>query len=82
MKTVNDVAGYISECGYYEPCPICYGCRNAYKYCSYRCDNRCAGDKKQNICTSPLHYPANFEKIISRPRLDLDAEGKAQYVSD
>lgn len=69
MKSKNDVAGYRYECFYYEPCPLCYGCRNYHG--SYKCDNLCAHtaqDRKNNICNKPeLHNPTNFAKMIRRP---------------
>lgn len=71
MKSKQDIAGYKTDCFYYEPCPLCYGCRNYHKYCYYRCDERCArteAEKKFNVCTKPeIHNPKNFEKMLSRP---------------
>jgi hypothetical protein len=69
-QKIQDVKGYNINCFYYEPCPICFGCRN-YGFHIF-CDSRCGGDVKTNVCTSTLHNPKNFEKIITRPRVILD----------
>jgi len=74
FKTKYDTDGWRSDCFYYDPCPICYGCRNSYQYCHSRCDNICGHNKKKNICLSKLHYPKNFEIMIKRPVIDLDKE--------
>lgn len=29
---------------------------------------------KKNVCTSKLHYPANFEKMITRPSINITTE--------
>lgn len=71
-KTKQEVYGYKYDCFYYDPCPICYGCRNYHAYCHSRCDIHCGVDMRKNVCTSKLHTPENFAKIISRPYIDLD----------
>lgn len=68
----RDVQGYRDNCFYYDPCPICYGCRNYHVYCVSRCDNRCGDDIHKNVCISKFHTPENFAKIIQRPFIDLD----------
>ena len=72
MKTKNDVEGFRSGCFYYDPCPLCYGCRNYHAVCHNRCDERCAHtpqDKKKNVCLNKnLHNPVNFAKMIRRSK--------------
>lgn len=72
-KEKKDVAGYKEYCFYYDPCPICYGCRNYHVYCHSKCDDLCGQNLRQNVCTSKLHTPENFAKIIMRQFIDLDA---------
>lgn len=71
MKTKNDVMGYKTGCFHYDPCPLCYGCRNYHVFCHNRCDDRCAAsalEKKKNVCTNKkLHNEQNFAKMICRP---------------
>ena len=71
MKTKNDVMGYKTGCFYYDPCPLCYGCRNYHVYGHNRCEDRCAAsalEKKKKVCiTKKLHNEQNFAKMISRP---------------
>lgn len=70
MKNKQDTAGYKTDCFYYDPCPLCYGCRNYGKYYISRCDTRCAhtpSEKKFNVCSKPeLHNPRNFAKMVTR----------------
>lgn len=71
MKSKNDVEGYRTDCFYYDPCPLCYGCMNYHVICHNRCDERCASSiskKKKNVCVNrKLHNPQNFAKMIRRP---------------
>lgn len=67
-----ETAGWRESCFYYDPCPICYGCRNYHTYCHSRCDFLCGDNLRKNVCTSKLHTPENFAKMIRRPYVDLD----------
>lgn len=69
-QKIQDVKGYNINCFYYDPCPICFGCR-AFDS-TLLCSDRCGGDIKTNVCSSNLHYPKNFEKIINVPKVSLD----------
>ena len=52
QKRKEDVAGYIKSCPNFNPCPLCYGCRD-YDSSYYECIN-CGKDKK-NICDTIKH---------------------------
>lgn len=56
--------GTAHNCSWYEPCPLCYGCR-AYNSKYIRCQ-KCIepenGGKKYNICNTELHT----NKVLSR----------------
>lgn len=68
----EDVRGYRDYCFYYEPCPICYGCRNYNAaYCPPGGHYECSRDVKNNVCTSQYHTPENFAKVIQRPVVNL-----------
>lgn len=68
MKTKKDrVKGYITDCLNYDPCPLCYGCRN-YGVLN-KCENHCGDDLKTNACLNKkLHNETNFAKMIHRPQ--------------
>lgn len=68
MKTKKEtVKGYVTDCFNYDPCPLCYGCRNYGVF--NKCVNRCGGDLKTNTCTNTkLHNEKNFAKMIYRPK--------------
>lgn len=53
MKTANSSLGAQKNCINFEPCPLCYGCRN-YDSADIRCDE-CYEEKKQNICKTYVH---------------------------
>ena len=65
MKTKNDVAGYKIDCSFYDPCPLCYGCKNFGRLT--KCDWECSRDTKKNVCNNKLHNPRNFAKMLHRP---------------
>ena len=80
-----DTQGYITNCDGYDPCPLCYGCRNYGVY--NKCESRCGHNNftaKNNVCfKKELHNEKNFERMITRPRLDLDQfMEERKYVSD
>lgn len=71
MSKREEVWGYIHNCHNYDPCPLCYGCRNFGIYLD--CYDHCGDDKKKNVCNNKkLHNPKNFAKMINRPVINLD----------
>lgn len=60
MKTWNTPLGAQKNCPDFDPCPLCFGCRN---YTSYRikCKACAEEDHKKNICKRELHT----EKALS-----------------
>ena len=59
------------NCRDFEECPFDLKCR-AYDPKYLKCVN-CPLARKGLVCRKPLHNPGNFELLIDRPRLDLDA---------
>lgn len=70
-KTPRDTEGYQHDCPDYDPCPLCYGCRNAGLHSS-RCNTLCAGNPKKNICNVELHTSKNIEKMVRRQKIKLE----------
>ncbi len=70
----DKVAGYREGCFYYDPCPICFGCRNYRTYCNSKCEIHCDEDKKNNVCKNEKHNPSNFEKLIMRPKIVINTK--------
>lgn len=62
------VQGYIDNCSGYDPCPLCFGCRNYGLY--NECESNCGGKQlKFNACTNrKLHNERNYAKMLSRPK--------------
>ena len=71
FKTQKDTGGYIYDCPDYDPCPLCFGCRNYGTYSS-RCDSVCGSNPKKNICNRELHTPANIAKMVRRDIIKLE----------
>ena len=69
-KTVADTEGYKSNCPHFDPCPLCYGCRN-YGYYINKCDERCGRNKKFNACDKTKHTPRILSRMIQRQRINL-----------
>jgi hypothetical protein len=53
MKDWNTALGAEMHCPNFDPCPLCYGCRN-YDSSVVKCD-KCAENKKKNVCNTELH---------------------------
>ncbi len=59
------VQGYVDNCFHYDPCPLCFGCRNYGQF--NKCESKCGRDLKTNACLNKkLHNERNFAKMISR----------------
>ena len=69
-KTIRDTKGYKYDCPYYDPCSLCFGCRNAGIYPG-RCDTLCMDNPKQNICNRELHTTKNISKMVRRPSIKI-----------
>jgi len=65
MKKPSDVQGYIINCIDFEPCPLCYGCRN-YRTYMIKCVNRCSGNLKKDTCKTSLHTESILGRMIRR----------------
>lgn len=60
------VQGYINNCAGYDPCPLCFGCRNYGIY--NKCESICGAEKRKNTCTNTkLHNETNYAKMLRRP---------------
>ncbi|MGF0347754.1 hypothetical protein ACQR3P_29360 [Rhodococcus sp. IEGM1300] len=59
-------------CKDFEECPFDMKCR-AYDPKYLKCVN-CPLARKGKVCRKPLHNPGNFERLIDRPRIDLDEQ--------
>lgn len=59
-------------CKDFEECPFDLKCR-AFDPKYLKCTN-CVLAKTGKTCRKPLHNPGNFERLIDRPRIDLDGE--------
>ena len=73
FKTPKDTAGYKGDCPDYDPCPLCYGCRN-YGLHAFTCDALCATNSKFNICNQSLHTPANIARMVLRDKIRIQEE--------
>lgn len=54
IKDWNTPLGARLNCPNYDPCPLCYGCRN-YDSAVVRCEHCYEKNKKANICKRELH---------------------------
>lgn len=70
QKTVHDVLGWQIDCINFNPCPLCYGCRN-YDESYVKCE-KCAVDMSFNVCNRKLHTEKALAMMIPRKRIDLD----------
>ena len=75
-KTVQDTAGYQAGCAHFDPCPLCYGCRN-YGIYPFTCDELCAVNPKTNICNRSLHHPGNIARMVRRDLVTIKEENNA-----
>ena len=73
FKTIRDTEGYKNDCPGYDPCPLCYGCRNAGMYPN-RCDTLCMGNSKKNTCNVELHTSKNIGKMVRRQQIKITEE--------
>lgn len=70
FKTQMDTEGYKHDCINYDPCPLCYGCRN-YGIYPFSCDEICGSNHKKNICKIELHTPKNIAKMVRRQQIKI-----------
>ena len=54
IKDWNTPLGARLHCPNFDPCPLCYGCRN-YDSAVVRCERCYEDNKKSNICNRELH---------------------------
>lgn len=74
-KTPYDTQGYKHNCVNYNPCPLCYGCRN-YDASYAKCVNLCGSkNKKFNVCDRYKHRDDLLARMIKREVIDLDKKG-------
>lgn len=67
MKNVNSTVGAQKNCINFEPCPLCYGCRN-YNSADIRCDE-CFEDKKMNICRTDIHTISALNMMLKNKEI-------------
>lgn len=63
-KQPNHVLGFKERCPKFIQCPICYGCRS-YSTHDIDCE-KCAVNKKRDVCNKELHRDDLIEKLISK----------------
>ena len=54
MKDHNSALGAEIACPRFDPCPLCFGCRN-YDSGTVACDKCCDHDFKGNVCNTGKH---------------------------
>lgn len=54
IKSWNTPLGARMHCPNFDPCPLCYGCRN-YDSAVVRCESCYEDSAKKNICNRELH---------------------------
>jgi hypothetical protein len=70
IKTWNSALGAEKHCPNFDPCPLCFGCRN-YTEKAVRCD-KCAEDNyKKNICNTERHTEKALGMMIRQTELKL-----------
>lgn len=62
IKNWNSARGARINCPNFDPCPLCYGCRN-YNSAVVRCD-KCLENKKFNICDREFHSEHNLGLML------------------
>lgn len=70
-KTWNSPFGALINCPDFDPCHLCYGCRN---YTSYRvkCEQCRRDNEKDNICKREIHTEkALFMMLKSKDKINL-----------
>lgn len=70
QKKVSNVLGYKINCGNFNPCPLCYGCRN-YDSSILSCERCYIDNKKFNICDTKKHNTKTLSKMIKRKSVIL-----------
>ena len=63
IKTKLSARGAKIHCPYFNPCPLCYGCRsynNKFMQCQ-KCEQI---DKKYNICNTNRHKANAINKML------------------
>ena len=53
-KTINNVHGAEINCQRFDPCPLCYGCRN-YDSALVKCDSCYYNNKEYDTCNTTKH---------------------------
>lgn len=71
QKTINDPLGAVNGCQWFNPCPLCYGCRNHDSNFA-RCQKCFDTDKKFNICNTDLHKEEILSMMIRRETITIN----------
>lgn len=66
-KTPDSVKGAKIRCPDFNPCPLCYGCRN-YDPSYYKCIMTCGGNKN-DVCNTSKHNDRALKLMIRRPEI-------------
>ena len=71
-KNIHTVLGDIIGCSSYDPCPLCYGCRN-FDPSRVKCQNYCEyKNPKYNICDRYKHNDAALSMMIRRSVIKVE----------
>lgn len=62
MRKIEDVAGARSRCPDFDPCPLCYGCRN-YSDSYAKCVETCQSHPR-DACNREKHTDKILAKMI------------------
>lgn len=63
IKDWNTPLGAKKHCPNFDPCPLCFGCRN-YSSAVKRCQECYEDNKKQNICNRELHTETALSMML------------------
>lgn len=63
IKNWNSPRGAKIHCPNFDPCPLCYGCRN-YDSAVVRCEG-CTENAKHDICNREFHSEHNLSLMLT-----------------
>lgn len=68
QKTAAEVKGALINCKDFDPCPMCYGCRN-FTTNRVKCINKCGVNEKFDTCNVSRHRPDLLARMITKERI-------------
>jgi len=81
QKTIADVKGSLINCKDFNPCPMCYGCRN-FTTNRVRCVNKCGVNEKFDTCNTNRHRPDLLARMITKERIVVKSVPNRTSQSD